>query len=247
MKSIFIIVVSILFNLNIGHGQKNTNILVMTKTNGYRHNSINAGVPALWTMANEENWTITFTEDSTYFTSENLKQHQAIIFLNTTMDILGEEEQEAFEKYINNGGGFVGIHAATDTEYDWEFYKNMIGAQFKSHPKTQEAKMKVYKNDPHPAVAHLSDEWIKVDEWYNFKEALPSYANVLLELDESSYSGKRMGTKHPIAWYHVYEGGRIFYTGLGHTPESFEDEKYLNHLREGIKWAAGITNIGNGN
>lgn len=230
-----------LFLTFLGTGQQSSNILVFTKTNGFRHASIDAGVPALWKMSKANNWTVTFTEDSTFFNDSNLEKMDVVVFFNTTQDVVGPAGQISFEKYINNGGGFVGIHAAADTEYDWPFYEQMLGAQFASHPKTQEATMKVYKEDPHLAIAHLGKTWTKVDEWYNFKKAVPEYANILLELDESSYTGKRMGIKHPIAWYHEFEGGRIFYTGLGHTPESFSNATYLKHLEEGIKWAAGLT------
>jgi type 1 glutamine amidotransferase len=239
----FHILLPLLFIANLFFAQESTNLLVFTKTNGYRHGSIDAGVPALWKMSKDKNWTVTFTEDSTYFNDANLKDVNVVVFLNTTMDVLGSPGEKAFEKYINNGGGYVGIHAAADTEYEWPFYERMLGAQFASHPKTQEATMKVHKDDPHLAIAHLDDTWTKVDEWYNFKKAVPSYANVLLELDESSYEGKRMGIKHPIAWYHEFEGGRVFYTGLGHTPETFSNETYLTHLEEGIKWAAGLTHV----
>jgi type 1 glutamine amidotransferase len=236
-----LVLIPFLFFASLGMSQKSSNILVFTKTNGFRHASIDAGVPALWTMSKNNNWSVTFTEDSTYFNDLNLKNISVIVFLNTTMDVLGPAGEKSFEKYIKNGGGFVGIHAAADTEYDWPFYERMLGVQFASHPKTQEATMKVYKEDPHLAIAHLGKTWTKVDEWYNFKKAVPEYVNILLELDESSYTGTRMGIKHPIAWYHEFEGGRVFYTGLGHTPESFSNPTYLIHLEEGIKWAAGLT------
>ncbi|MEM6963572.1 MAG: ThuA domain-containing protein [Bacteroidota bacterium] len=220
-----------------------THLLVFSKTNGFRHHSITAGIAALAKMSNENNWTITFTEDSTHFSEGNLKQYNSVIFLNTTQNVLGKNEEQAFEKYMNQGGGFVGIHAAADTEYSWDFYATMLGAQFASHPKTQEAKMNVHKNCNHPSIAHLEETWIKTDEWYNFKKPVPSYVNVLLDMDESSYEGKRMDMYHPIAWYHSFEGGRVFYTGLGHTPKTFSNETFLEHLKNGILWTAGKIHV----
>jgi len=181
--------------------------------------------------------------DSLHFATANLEDYNAIIFLNTTQDVLGEKGEQAFEKYIHQGGGFVGIHAASDTEYKWDFYAKMVGAQFASHPKTQDAKMNVHKNCNHPSITHLDSEWIKKDEWYNFRNPVPTYVNVLLDLDESSYEGKRMGQYHPIAWYHYFEGGRVFYTGLGHTNQTYQNEKFLTHLKEGIRWAVGLTHV----
>lgn len=223
--------------------EEQPSLLVCTKTNGFRHASIPNGVNALWEMARKNDWLISFTEDSTQFATQNLAQYDAIIFLNTTQDILGAAGERAFEEYINNGGAFVGIHAATDTEYEWDFYDKMLGAHFVSHPKTQTAKINVHHEHHHAAVAHLDKEWVRKDEWYNFKNPVPAYVNVLLDLDESSYQGQRMGSYHPISWYHTYEGGRIFYTGLGHTKAAYEEANFLTHLEEGIKWAAGITHV----
>ncbi len=243
MKRIFFFCLASFFLSSSLIAQKNIELFVFTKTDGYRHKSIDDGVKALWKMSLENNWTVTFSEDSSHFNSANLSRYNAIIFLNTTLNVLGEAQERAFEKYINNGGAFVGIHAATDTEYDWEWYGQMIGARFKSHPATQSATLNVHHNCSHPSVDHLQNKWEKVDEWYNFKEPVPSYVNVLLDLDESTYEGKRMGINHPIAWYHTFEGGRIFYTGLGHTPKTYTDSLFLQHLKEGIRWATGLTHV----
>lgn len=219
-------------------------LLVFTKTGTFRHTSINQGIPAIAKMSQAENWTMTTTEDAFHFTPDKLDRYDGIIFLNTTGDILNEMQQNAFIRFINNGGGFVGVHAASDTEHDWPWYSQLIGGQFKSHPKVQEARLNVHHETGHPAVAHLGEEWLKTDEWYNFKAPLPSNVNVLLDLDEISYKGKQMGGYHPIAWYHHFEGGRVFFTGLGHTPKSFTaEEDYLTHLKEGIKWAIGLTDV----
>jgi len=218
-------------------------ILVFSKTNGWRHKSIPSGIDALKKMGTKNKWEVYCTEDSLYFSSEKLKEYKVIVFLNTTEDILARKQEKAFEKFMNEGGGFVGIHAAADTEYKWPFYEQMIGAQFKSHPKTQKAVIKVNPSFSHPSIKHYAKSFEKVDEWYNFRKPVASHVNVLLELDESSYQGKRMGIKHPIAWYHHFEGGRVFYTGLGHTNETYQNPDFIKHLEEGILWAMYKTNL----
>ncbi len=218
-------------------------ILVFSKTNGWRHKSIPSGIAALKKMGLENNWHIDATEDSLQFNYENLKKYKTLVFVNTTGDILNSQQEQAFKRYINEGGGFVGIHSASDTEHDWPFYAQLIGGHFKSHPAQQTATLKVHKENNHPSIAHYGDSFQKFDEWYNFKKPVVSHVNVLLELDESSYTGERMGIKHPIAWYHHFEGGRIFFTGMGHTNETFEDANFLKHLKEGILWALHKTHV----
>lgn len=209
-------------------------ILVFTKTEGYRHASIPDGVNALQNMAGENSWAAHHTEDASVFTSDSLDAYLAIVFLNTTGDILNENQQSSFRSYIQQGGGFVGIHSATDTEYDWPWYGNMAGAYFESHPEIQEARLQVIDRN-HPATEFLPTEWIRTDEWYNFTDINPEI-NVLITIDESSYQGGKNGENHPIAWYHEFEGGRIFYTAGGHTSESYSNEQFLNHLWGGIEY-----------
>jgi type 1 glutamine amidotransferase len=211
-------------------------ILVFSKTNGWRHKSIPNGIEALKKIGIENTWKIDFSEDSLVFNSKNISKYNLIIFLNTTGNILGSEQEESFKKFINSGGGFVGIHAATDTEFNWPFYTNMIGAQFESHPKQQMAKLQVHQHQNHPAIQHLDTTFEEFDEWYNFKKPVASHVNVLISIDETSYEGGKMGAKHPISWYHTYEGGRVFYTAMGHADNSYTNPKFLKHLKEGIKW-----------
>ena len=209
-------------------------ILVFTKTAGYRHEAIEKGVETLKELGLENNFEITQTEHSLQFNAGHLKKYQLVLFLSTTQDVLGEEQQNAFRSYINNGGSFMGVHAATDTEYEWPWYGKLVGAYFLNHPKQQEAKiMVVDKNNP--ATAHLEDTWMHFDEWYNFKNINPDL-NVLMSLDETSYEGGKNGDNHPIAWYHEFDGGRAFYTGLGHTLASYDNPKFRQHLLGGIAW-----------
>ncbi len=212
-------------------------VLVFSKTAGYRHASIPDGHKALRHLGEQNGFEVRSTEDATLFTKENLAQYAVVIFLSTTHDVLDEKQQVAFENYIRSGGGYVGIHAASDTEYDWPWYGKMVGAYFDSHPKIQGAVVHV-KNHGHQACKGIPDEWKRTDEWYNFK-SLNDHVNVLMMLDETTYDGGKNGTYHPIAWYHKYDGGRAFYTGMGHTSESYSEPLFLQHVLGGILYAAG--------
>lgn len=211
-------------------------ILVFSATKGFRHKSIENGKIALLKMATKENWIVDTTEDATVFTETNLRQYGAIVFLNTTGNILNDEEQIVFQKYIQAGGGFVGIHSATDTEYDWPWYNNLVGAYFESHPKPQIALYNVI-NKNHPAVNFMPDTLRRLEEIYNFRSFKKELVNVLITIDEKSYAGGKMPDYHPIAWYHSYDGGRAFYTEWGHHPEAFTEPLFLQHLAAAIKWA----------
>lgn len=212
-------------------------ILVFSKTAGFRHESIEAGIAALQKLGQEHQVQVTATEDASFFRGDSLQKYSAVVFLNTTMDVLNREQEAAFEAYIQAGGGFAGIHAAADTEYDWPWYNKLVGAYFESHPETQKAAIDVLDKS-HASTEGLPDRWEKVDEWYNYKSMNPD-VTVLAKVDETSYKGGKNGDNHPIIWYHAYDGGRAFYTGLGHTPESFSNELFLQHLWGGIAYAMG--------
>jgi type 1 glutamine amidotransferase len=214
-------------------------LLVFSKTAGFRHGSIEPGVAALESLAAGNGMTVTASEDSAVFTDESLASYDAVIFLSTTGDILDEAEQAALERYIRAGRGFVGIHAASDTEYDWPWYGGLVGGYFASHPAIQEARIEVVDHG-HPSTAHLGAEWIRTDEWYDLR-SVADHIQVLMMLDESSYEGGGMGESHPIAWYHEYDGGRAFYTALGHTEASYTEPDFLAHVLGGIQYALGET------
>ncbi len=211
-------------------------VLVFSKTKGYRHESIKAGKAALQKLGLEKGFVVDTTEVSDNFNDENLKKYSAVVFLSTTMDVLDDMQQNAFKRFIQSGGGFVGIHAAADTEYDWWWYGKLVGAYFKSHPKTQEAKFKKVKTFGNGV--NLPDEWIRTDELYNYKKISDEIIPIFM-LDESSYEGGENGDNHPIAWYHDFDGGRSFYTGMGHTNESYADPLFLDHVYQGILYAIG--------
>ncbi|MDI9835205.1 ThuA domain-containing protein [Streptomyces sp. KAU_LT] len=214
-------------------------VLVFSKTAGFRHSSIDEGVAALRDLGAANNFTVTATEDAGAFTAANLRQFRAVVFLSTTGDVLDGAQQTAFEQYLGAGGGYVGVHAAADTEYDWPFYEGLAGALFQSHPAIQPATVKV-EDRAHDGTAHLSRTWQRTDEWYNYRTNPRSSAHVLASLDESSYSGGTMSGDHPIAWCKDYAGGRAFYTGGGHTEESYADPAFRRHLLGGVRWAAGL-------
>jgi cytochrome c len=229
----------ILFCLLLSCSKEKKRILVFSKTKGYRHESIPDGKLALIDLGKQHEFEVDTTEDASLFTEDNLKKYRAIVFLSTTMDVLDPVQQAEFKRFIEAGGGFVGIHAAADTEYEWHWYGKLLGAYFKSHPKIQEAKItKVKPFGPNT----LPDTWTRTDEWYNYKK-ISDKINVIYNLEESSYQGGENGSSHPIAWYQEFEGGRSFYTGLGHTKESYKDSLFLDHVLQGIEWAMGDSKL----
>ncbi|MFG1918693.1 ThuA domain-containing protein [Micromonospora sp. NPDC048898] len=213
-------------------------VLVFSKTAGFRHDAIPVGIQTIRDLGAANNFTVTATEDAATFTTANLAQYEAVVFLNTTGDVLNATQQTAFESYIASGRGYVGVHAASDTEYDWPFYGNLVGAWFASHPAIQQANVKV-EDRAHAATGHLPQTWTRTDEWYNYRTNARSTAHVLATLDESSYSGGGMGADHPLSWCKSYNGGRSFYTGAGHTQASYAEPAFRTHLLGGIRYASG--------
>jgi cytochrome c len=213
-------------------------VLVFSKTAGFRHDSIPAGIDRIRQLGAANRFSVTATEDATAFTTNNLRQYEAVIFLSTTGDVLNNAQQNAFQRYIQDGGGFVGIHSAADTEYDWPFYGALMGAYFNGHPAIQQATVKV-ADRVHPSTSHLPERWVRTDEWYDYRTNPRGDVHVLATLDESTYSGATMGFDHPIAWCQEFEGGRSWYTGGGHTQASYGEPGFQRHLLGGIRWAAG--------
>ncbi|MEV5674688.1 ThuA domain-containing protein [Streptomyces sp. NPDC052179] len=213
-------------------------VLVFSRTAGFRHDSIPAGITAIQQLGAADGFTVRATEDAGAFTPQNLAGYEAVVFLSTTGDVLNTAQQDALSAYVDSGGGFVGVHAAADTEYDWPAYENLVGARFKSHPAIQQARV-VTEDHAHPATSHLQDVWTRTDEWYNYRTNPRQDVHVLQSLDESSYTGGEMGGDHPITWCHPQQRGRSFYTGLGHTVESYSDPAFRKLLLGGIQYAAG--------
>jgi cytochrome c len=223
-----------------GSGSTTPNVLVFSRTVGYRHASIEAGTRALQALAEERGFSLTATEDAAVFSADGLTDYDVVLFLNTTGDVLDEAQQLVLEEFVRSGHGFVGVHSACDTEYDWPWYGGLVGAYFRDHPPVQSATV-VVEDPSHPATAKLPAEWSHTDEWYAFRENPRDKVHVLLRVDEATYTHDvgSMGTDHPIAWYHEYDGGRAIYTGLGHTAENYQEPELLEHLAGAIRWAAG--------
>ncbi|MBK6284866.1 MAG: ThuA domain-containing protein [Draconibacterium sp.] len=223
--------------------EKPINVLVFSKTMGYRHESISTGMKMLYDQSKKQNWVITATEDAGLFTDAFLSNFDVVVFLNPTGDAVDTEGQAAFEKFINSGKGFVGIHAAADCEYEWQFYGKLVGGYFKTHPEQQEATV-VFEKSDHPAMKPFKGmkSYTTWDDWYTFKENPRTNVNVLATLDESTIKkfdndNFRMGD-HPIIWWSEKDGIRSFYTGFGHTHEAFQDKLIIEHITNAINWAA---------
>lgn len=215
-------------------------VLAFTKTAGFRHASIPAALEALRELGARNGFTVDATEDPGAFTDSNLARYAVVAFLLTTGDVLDNERQAAFERYIRSGHGFVGVHSATDTEYNWPWYGRLVGAYFRSHPAIQPATLEVDRR--HLSTAALPRRWSRRDEWYNFATNPRRAVRVLATLDEATYApgGGAMGRDHPIVWAHEFDGGRAWYTGGGHTDESYSEPLFRAHLAGGIRYAAGL-------
>jgi len=243
MKNIIqaLFLISFLVILSCGNPKRSgaPKVLVFTKTMGFEHASIPAGKAAIQKLANAHGFEIDTTSNAAYFEEDSLKTYSAVIFLSTTGDVLDHKQEAAFERYIQAGGGYVGIHAASDTEYDWNWYGKLVGGYFLSHPNgTPEASFTIEDKNFGATDFFIDSKWKRVDELYNFKKLNPK-VNVLMTVDESTYKGGENGDHHPMSWYHDYDGGRAFYTALGHTDESYEEELFLKHVLGGIQYAIG--------
>jgi cytochrome c len=215
-------------------------VLIFSKTMGYRHESIKEGKAFFENLANKNGFKVTLSENSDEFTEEKLKKYNAVVFLNTTGDVLNPAQQLDFQRYIQSGGGYLGIHAASDTEYSWPWYNDLMGGYFASHPggsvsNVQNGRMTVLDSS-HPSTAHLPLNFERKDEFYDFKSLKKEHLKFLISVDEKSYKMGKMGDFHPMSWYHYFDGGKAFYTNFGHTPETFEEPLMVKHIHEALKW-----------
>ncbi|MCW3091824.1 MAG: hypothetical protein JWP81_2893 [Ferruginibacter sp.] len=242
----YLIVLSIVFlAFSCSHKRSgNPRILVFSKTAGYHHESIADGNTAIQKLGSQHEFGVDTTTDASMFNEDTLKKYAAVVFLSPTGDVLDYRQEAAFERYIQAGGGYVGVHAATDCEYDWGWYGRLAGAYFLDHPgindtfpNIQEGVLNVVDTN-NAATTHLPLQWKRTDEYYSFKK-IAKDLHVLMTIDERTYHGGKNGNNHPIAWYHEYDGGRAFYTELGHTAASFSEGPYLTHLLGGIQYAIG--------
>ena len=220
--------------------------LLVTETGGWHHESIAAAIPAMQGLAKRNAFQLDQYQAGMKLTSEMLAPYDVVVFINTTGDIFDEDEQAAFEKFIQSGKGYVGIHAASDTEYDWPWYTQLVGRMFVIHPVIQTAMLDL-KSEKFPGLTRWPERLMWTDEWYEFTPEKTSGLNYLMTVDEKTFnpeadwgrvSGKGMGDFHPISWYHKFDGGRSFYTALGHMPEVYSEKLFLEHVYGGIYWAA---------
>ena len=219
-------------------------VLVFSKTAGFRHSSIGVGLAAIRKLGQENQFSVDATEDAGAFTSKNLARYRAVVWLNTTGDVLDAAQQDDFERYIQAGGGYVGVHSATDTEYDWPWYGRLAGAWFNGHPGNPNVRKATYRvlDKSHPSTVGMPDTWDREDEFYNFKSIDPTI-HVLIEIDEKSYEGGTNGDHHPMSWYHDFDGGRAWYTNMGHTEATYSEPLFLRHLLGGLRYAMGTGKI----
>lgn len=228
------------------HGQVQFKALLITKTQGWHHDALTAAVPAMRALAKRHHFQVDRHQDGEKLNSEQLSRYDVVIMLSTTGDIFDDEEQAAFEAFIRAGNGFVGIHAASDTEYEWPWYNQLVGRMFRIHPVIQTAMLEV-EDAAFPGLELWPKRMMWTDEWYEFDEEKVEGLNYILSVDERTYrpeadwgrvAGDGMGDFHPIAWYHEFDGGRSFYTALGHMPEIYSEKNFLDHVFGGIYWAA---------
>lgn len=212
---------------------------MFTRTTGFRHPSIGAGIAALERLGREHGFTTLNTEAPADFNDEQLARHDVVVWLNTDSEVLDDAARRAFERYIRGGGGWVGVHAAAASEYGWAWYGQLLGAYFSGHPPVQTARVQVELAE-HPSTAHLGASFTWQDEWYSFRTNPRASVQVLLTLDEASYGvGELAMGDHPIAWFHEFDGGRAWYTALGHPNEAYSSALFTEHLLGGLRWAAG--------
>src|SRR5436190_9060040 len=235
MKVLFFLATVSLVSSCSNKRESKPRILVFSKTSGYHHESIANGNVAIQKLGAENNFDVDTTTDASMFQDDTLKKYAAVVFLSTTGDVLDYNGEAAFERYIQSGGGYMGIHAAADCEYDWGWYGRLAGGYFLSHPgindtfpNIQEGVLTVVDQTT-DATKDLPKQWKRTDEFYSYKK-LNKDVHVLMTIDEKTYHGGANGDNHPMAWYHDYDGGRAFYTALGHTAESFTEAPYLKHI-----------------
>jgi type 1 glutamine amidotransferase len=213
-------------------------ILVFSKTAGFRHDSIPDGIAMIRQLGAQNQFAVDTAEDASVFSDVNLANYKAVVFLNTSGDVLSDTQKSAFQRYIQVGGGFVGIHSASDTEHAWPWYGGLVGAYFLDHPAVQSATIKI-EDRTNPSTLFLGASWQRTDEWYNFATNPRGTVHVLATLDESTYTGGAMGADHPINWCQMYQGGRSWYTAGGHTREAYAEPLFQQHVLGGIQYAAG--------
>lgn len=212
-------------------------VLVFSKTAAFRHDSIPTGVAMFRELGQANGFSVEATEDAGVFDADLAGRFDTVVFLSTTGDVLNSSQQRTLESFVEQGGGYVGIHAASDTEYGWPWYGRLVGAYFKRHPQIQPAKIRI-EDRRHPTMTTLPDPWDRTDEWYDFRANPRPFVHVLASLDPASYSGSDMKNDHPATWYQFVGKGRAWYTAFGHTKESYGEPEFRNMLLQAVIWSS---------
>jgi uncharacterized protein len=221
-----------------GQTRDTFSVLVFTRTTAFRHASIEDGVAAIRRLGAANGFTVAATEDPTRIEEGALERFQVVVYLLSTGEPLDPTQQESLRRWVESGGGWVGVPAAADAMYHWPWYGQLVGAWFRRHPSVQRATVRITDRD-HPSTRSLPAGWTRTDEWYDFRDNPRGRVQVLAVVDESSYQGGGMGADHPVSWYHQQGRGRSWYTALGHTKASWSEALFLAHILGGIQWAAG--------
>lgn len=225
-------------NHSASHSPQRPLLLVFTRTQGWRHDSIPQAAQALRELADAAGFDIVHSEDPNLFDDHELSRFRVVIFANTTGEILDAAQRAAFERYIAGGGAFMGVHAAADTGKDWPWYGDLVGAWFKSHPPgLQSARVHFESGRGPDGLEH----WHVTDELYNYRRNPRPAVEVIATVDESDYEGGSMGADHPIAWCRARTGGRAWYSGLGHAQALYADPVFRAHLLRGLRYATGLS------
>ena len=237
IPTLLIALLSLVLCLNAVATQPQPRVLVFTKTTGWRHDSIPTAVAALQRLAAQEGLAVDHSEDAGDFNDKNLHRYRAVIFASTTGDVLDATQQAAMESFVRAGGGYMGVHSAADTEYDWPWYGQLVGAYFKSHPPGLQTTKVVFEHDGVPNAP----AWTVTDEIYNYRSNPRSAVQVTATVDERDYQGGAMGADHPIAWCHSYDGGHAWYTGLGHDIKLYADPQFEAQLKRGLRYTVRLS------
>ena len=221
-------------------------VLLFSHTTGYRHASIEPGVAAIRDLAEREGFTLVASEDPAVFEGDGLDGFAAIILLNTTTDRKDPASEwlvglrrTGLQTFVRGGGGVVGIHATADSHAHWPWYRRMIGGRFARHPEGTPTADLHRTDADHPAARVLPESFRRTDEYYLFEDFDPTIT--LLATFYPASIGEAAVNPKPVAWAHRFEGGRVFYTAMGHTPESYSEPLFLAHLAAGLRWAAGLS------
>ena len=231
----------------------NIRVLNFYGDNGFQHASKNEAVGMIEKLGQDFQWEVISTDSSEVLNTKNLSKYNVVVFNNNCGNkgrILSRDQQQAFQHYIRNGGGFIGIHCAgalwKEEGQFQQWYERLLGSRMVDHPAVQQANL-IVEAKTHPITNHLDSPWSIKDEWHRFDHNPRESVNVLLSLDEASYEGEqKMGGDHPFTWYQYFEGGRSFFTSLGHTPEIYGNKDFKEMVRKGVEWASGLYDIDKG-